>query len=321
MLNFMHARSYFAVFPERTMLTFYATFMAWETETILKRLNDTLAPQDNLDREPILVYYILSDLSMTKNEKMLHLFRTRCPAGPIQGWPTDIPPAGLFLLLADVDPNVRGWAGQQLVTFTHTPMPTERFLMFHQEALAITMRQISEHSANVEQDPRVLWTALSTILRYVPVEFMKDPVKMLVSEHLSDSGHRQCSLLLNSGRRLTYSACPIDFIEVLKSFLLLLDRFGPKYWDGKADDTPALTFNVIKDNKVYGETLRSLSPGKGSWQLQWIEAFVKSLNPSASSNVFPLIMQFLCEELQHELYDTVRPTAMLVAARVSCAWD
>ena len=104
---------------------------------------------------------------------------------------------------------------------------------------------------------------------------------------------------------------------MLKCFLLLLDRLGPQYWEGKADDTPALTFNVIKDNRVYGETLRKLALNKGLWQLKWIEAFVKSLNPNALAHVFPLIMQFLCEQLQHELYDAVRPMAMLIAARVS----
>lgn len=104
---------------------------------------------------------------------------------------------------------------------------------------------------------------------------------------------------------------------MLKCFLLLLDRLASKYWEGKADDTAALTFSVIKDNKVYGETLRTLPANKSSWLLHWIEAFVKSLSLPALNNVFPLIMQFLCEELQHELYDSVKPTAMFVAAKVS----
>ena len=172
------------------MMSFYASFMAWETEMILKQFDNTLTTQDTVDREPTLVYYMLSDLSMAKNEKMLDLLRTRCPTGPIQGWPTDIPPAGLFLLLFDVDASVRLWAAQQLAAFAHTPMPTARFLMFHQEALAITMRQIGEPGTDLARDPEVLWAALSMLLRYVPAEFMKNPIKMLVTEHLPDSGPR-----------------------------------------------------------------------------------------------------------------------------------
>ena len=175
------------------MVSFYAAFMAWETEMILKRLEEVLTPEDKLDREPALAYYMLSDLSMVKNEKMLDLFRSRFPDGPIKGWPTDIPPAGLFLLLSDVDADLRRWAAQQLAVFTHTPVPAARFLMFHQEALAIAMRQISEPSADVPQEPRVLWAALSAILRYVPAEYMTNPAKLLVSEHLPDSGTRQFS--------------------------------------------------------------------------------------------------------------------------------
>ena len=53
------------------------------------------------------------------------------------------------------------------------------------------------------------------------------------------------------------------------------------------------------------------------WVLQWIEPYIKTLDVSSITTVLPLVMQFLCEGLQHEMYESVRPNAMHIAAKVS----
>lgn len=109
----------------------------------------------------------------------------------------------------------------------------------------------------------------------------------------------------------------LDFVEVLRAFLILLNRQGPTLWKGEGEDYALVVFATIKDNVTFAETLRTLNQEHGLWLVRWVEAYVKALDPSALHTVIPLIMQFLCEELQHERYDRIRATALSVAAKVS----
>ena len=109
-----------------------------------------------------------------------------------------------------------------------------------------------------------------------------------------------------------------DFLEVFKAFLLLLNRLGPKLWEG-GQETSAIVFNSIKDNPKFMETLRTTKYTAGTWLLKWIEPFIKSLEPPGLCATLPLVIQFLCEEVQHEMYGAMRPVALLIAASVSIA--
>ena len=110
-----------------------------------------------------------------------------------------------------------------------------------------------------------------------------------------------------------------DFVEILKSFLILLDRLGASTWAEESDEFPQVIFNAIKDNASYPDILRSLPADKGRWTIQWMEAYTKTIaSLPAFGTTVPLIIQYLCEELQHERYQDVRGTAIWVACRV-CA--
>lgn len=109
-----------------------------------------------------------------------------------------------------------------------------------------------------------------------------------------------------------------DFAEVLKAFLIILDRLGPEAWKGESDEYPQVAFNTIKDNTSYSELLQALPIDRGYWAIQWMEAYVKSVgNLPVFSSVMPLIIQYLCEELQHERYKDARSAAINVASKVS----
>lgn len=108
-----------------------------------------------------------------------------------------------------------------------------------------------------------------------------------------------------------------DFTEVLKAFLIVLDRLGPSTWENESDEYPQVAFNTIKDNTSYSELLQVLPVDRGYWAIQWMEAYVKSIgNLPVFSSVMPLIIQYLCEELQHERYKDARNAAISVASKV-----
>ena len=107
-----------------------------------------------------------------------------------------------------------------------------------------------------------------------------------------------------------------DFSEVLKAFLIILDRLGPTLWKDEGDEYPQVVFNSIKDNISYSELLQDFSADR-VWAIQWLEAYVKSIGDlPAFSGVMPLIIQYLCEELQHERYKDARSYAISVASKV-----
>ena len=109
----------------------------------------------------------------------------------------------------------------------------------------------------------------------------------------------------------------LDFPEVLKSFLLLLTRIGPKLWEGEGEEYPQVVFNTIKDNPAYADTLLTEQPSRSHWTMQWMEACVKSLDESPGlQSLLPLMVQYLCEELQHERFKNVRASAICIAAKV-----
>ena len=103
-------------------------------------------------------------------------------------------------------------------------------------------------------------------------------------------------------------------MEILETFFLLLNRLGPKLW---VEEDPAVVFATIKDNPTYMEVLCTLKDSdSGSRLIRWIETFVKSLDVTVLHTIVPLVIQFLCEELQHERYDVTRPFALTSAAKV-----
>ncbi|THH01576.1 hypothetical protein EW026_g1165 [Hermanssonia centrifuga] len=109
----------------------------------------------------------------------------------------------------------------------------------------------------------------------------------------------------------------IDFLEVMKAFLVVLARIGPALWKDEGDEFPLVVFNTIKDNAKFSDHLLSLQPGQSHWSITWMETFIKSLGDmQAFHSVFPLMIRYLCEELQHERFKDIRPDAFLVASKL-----
>ena len=114
---------------------------------------------------------------------------------------------------------------------------------------------------------------------------------------------------------------PQDFVEVLKCFLLLIARIGPDLWAAEDTEYPHVVFSSIKQNPRYLAVLQALSVvDRKEWSLNWFEAYLNSIGHlPVVKDVLPDMVQFLCEELQHERFKIIRPAAMTIAARVSVA--
>ena len=110
-----------------------------------------------------------------------------------------------------------------------------------------------------------------------------------------------------------------DFQEVFKAFAVILSskRLGPMIWSDESDEYPQVIFNTIKDNQAFTKTLETIQPDEKHWSVGWLEVFVKTLaKHHVLSTLFPLVIQYLCEELQHERYGAVRASAVCVAVKV-----
>lgn len=107
-------------------------------------------------------------------------------------------------------------------------------------------------------------------------------------------------------------------MDVLRAFLLILSRIGPSVWEDEGTEFPQVIFSSIKDNVRYLEMLQSLADTRRDiWVLSWVESYMKSIGNSAiCRDVLPIVIHFLCEELQHQRFQGIRPVAISTAAKV-----
>lgn len=64
--------------------------------------------------------------------------------------------------------------------------------------------------------------------------------------------------------------------------------------------------------------LQSLAEARRDiWVLNWVEAYMKSIgNLAICRDVLPIVIHFLCEELQHPRFQGIRPVAVSTATKV-----
>ena len=111
-----------------------------------------------------------------------------------------------------------------------------------------------------------------------------------------------------------------DFPNVFHSFRILLKRLGGNLWRGEDTAFLKVVFDAIKDNASYCSLLSTLgTPDELDPLLAWFGEYLDSardlpMYPEALAKV----IDFMCEELQHERFREARPFAMLAATRVSC---
>lgn len=116
-----------------------------------------------------------------------------------------------------------------------------------------------------------------------------------------------------------FTTLSIDFIDILKCFVIVLRRMGPDVWQDEGPEYAHVVFNSIKDNTRFADVLCNLSAPvpKDDWQLKWIEVYANTVGKlPVFKDILPSVLQFLCEELQHERFKAVRPNAMSIASRV-----
>jgi hypothetical protein len=109
-----------------------------------------------------------------------------------------------------------------------------------------------------------------------------------------------------------------DFADVLRCYVFLLRRLGADFWSKESSDYPQVVFDAIKDNPSFADLTRD--PGWKSnepWLLVWFSNYLHSIwTWQIFDDVLVRMVDFLCEELQHERFQEARPACMIAATDV-----
>jgi len=110
-----------------------------------------------------------------------------------------------------------------------------------------------------------------------------------------------------------------DFVDILRCLLFLLKRLNDGIWHGEGPEYPQVVFDAVKDNPSYSQLLQSVDPGGDRpWFLSWFSEYLQTLRDlPVYGDVLAKMVDFMCEELQHERFQEARPTIMIAATRVS----
>jgi len=111
--------------------------------------------------------------------------------------------------------------------------------------------------------------------------------------------------------------CKTDFVDVLRSLVVLVKRMGAEIWsvEGNSPEYPQVIFDAIKDNKSFIAELEKPEPP--SWLLGWFMDYLSTIwTLPILGSVVAKIIDFLCDELQHERFAAIHPLGILTAARV-----
>lgn len=110
----------------------------------------------------------------------------------------------------------------------------------------------------------------------------------------------------------------LEFADVLECLLLLLKRLGPDFWSGEGDEYPQVVFDAVKDNPAFATLLEKV--GAGAEHSRCLALFAEYLHtirkPHVFAEVLAKIIDFLCEEMQHERFGVSRPSTMNTAMLV-----
>ncbi|KAI0648078.1 SEN1 N terminal-domain-containing protein [Trametes meyenii] len=320
--------TYFGAFQDSILENFYASFHRFLADTAVEALAEKGFVVGNssdsgrtLAQAPLpTVFLAVTYLPMLEDPRIIALLHTFCPRTPIDhvDWPR-LPSPALLALLFDEVSEVRSWAQKQATLYKTAPISMDTFSPAHLAVLKAatdcieSSRPLSEcfgldYQLSFVTDLPSLWSSFASLLRLVPVELFRSSrafdldIRHMVIGHLHDTGNH--------------------FIDVLKCFVIVLRRMGPDVWQDEGPEYSHVVFNSIKDNIRYADVLRdlpTLAP-KDDWQLKWIEAYASTVGKlPVFKDILPSVLQFLCEELQHERFKYVRPNAMSVASRLLSA--
>jgi senataxin len=108
-------------------------------------------------------------------------------------------------------------------------------------------------------------------------------------------------------------------VDIFRCLLILLKRAGNTFWQGEGPEYPQIVFDAIKDNPSYAELLRNVeSAGDRPWFLSWFGEYLYAIRDlPVYGEILAKMVDFMCEELQHERFQEARPFVMIAATRVS----
>jgi senataxin len=93
---------------------------------------------------------------------------------------------------------------------------------------------------------------------------------------------------------------------------------GSDFWKGEGSTYPQVVFDAVKDNPSFSDLLKNVDPvGELPWFLVWFADYLHTIKDlPAYPEVLAKMVDFMCEELQHERFQEARPVVMTAATRV-----
>lgn len=94
---------------------------------------------------------------------------------------------------------------------------------------------------------------------------------------------------------------------------------GSTFWQGEGPEYPQIVFDAVKDNLSYAELLHNVESSRDRpWFLSWFSEYLYTIRDlPVYGEVLAKMVDFMCEELQHERFQETRPFVMIAATRVS----
>jgi len=200
---------YFGAYNTDILQKFFAAFENWELKLVLDDLKKAGFPTDKSihllagkslsDAPSTLLYRLVVNWTVFSDARIQELIGTCPPTRPPLDWPAGNPPPGMLGLLMHKSPEVREWARQQCPDNSTTLMTAPQFTDSYVNALTTMAGAVPGSSSTTggllfSSDPTVIWSAIHTMLRMVPVDRLRTlrvqavSLRLFVTLHLRDSG-------------------------------------------------------------------------------------------------------------------------------------
>jgi len=331
----MSGFSYFAKFSSEILDGFWASFDAWEVDQLLGELvrlgvtpmNISSSLHSLSDLPSPILFRLVSNWTSFADARVQKILQSFPPKNVFTHWPTSIIPPGVLVSIMEQSPITRKWASAQASRF-FSPLLAVNFTDGHVHALEAIVNGLgSREPPNLmpfrfAADIISLWTGFNTVLRFIPIEYLKCnykwkvDVRRLVSDHLSDTDIREYSSIEPNNDLLNHAP---DFVEVLRCFNFLLKRLEASFWTDESPEYPLVVFDNIKNNIAFTRLIQNNSSDQKSWHLSWVHEYFHCTQKIEQiyGGIVAKIFDFLLEELQHERFGEARPHVFESAIRVS----
>lgn len=184
------------------MKSFYKSFETWELAVVQRDISGVNASGSTMAGvQPATMYRMLFNSTIFADSAIQTALRVAF--NRVDGFPKDVVPPGVLLLLFHKDPVVRQKAQSLATQATVVPIPKEQFVGMYKDVLASIVERLSfdplsnpqSRFPSFEFSPnrRDLWQSLPKLLRHVHPELLKSrdnsiDIRHVVVGHLHDSG-------------------------------------------------------------------------------------------------------------------------------------